>query len=647
VKCSKSFFPPYYFVGDENSLGDHSKPHDFCFGPHCMAKFRVWLKERYGSLDKLNEEWQTAFKSWDELIPETLAEVKKSGKWARWMDHRTFMFKALGEVVAKQQKTLKDLDPFTRGLAVSGMGEPLLHNGFDWYDMEKSLNLVVAYIRESGRIMDPMRSFLGKGDLLSAWNGYKTSDEFVDWRNWHEVINSFFAPSFWWANYLVNHGDCSISSYGKAMQKIIKDIRASGIGKLLLESERTPSQIAVLCSVPSLIVTEVSGTNGFVTITNYNANLDGWSGLLRDCGFQPPEYLSREQVLAGALDPAKFKVFILPLAQSLGDKEIKALEKYVNDGGILLSDAIPGAYQLNGNPRKVNPLFKVFGCEYKNKQVGRTNKNISLSGKNILPLTAASEYISLSGGKAAAFTENKVKTISLGGMKISSGGKNKNIPAFIVNKYGKGTAIYLNTLLCEYEGFRSVPGQSGKIVKAITGILTVNGVKAPGASLPAGSELIRFSLGNIRVFAMNRILRAKADDSQFGIKLEKPGYVYDVREKKLLGKSGLISGTLEPGKTRVFAVLPKAAENISLTAAKTDTGVSFSVSVSNPDSVIRTVLLAPDGKQYAHYARNWLVKNNCLKGQIDLGINERHGKWKLTVQDIISGKIVEKVIDFN
>lgn len=45
-----------------------------CYCEHCGAAFRVWLRERYGTLDALNEAWSTAFWShtfhaWEEIVP--------------------------------------------------------------------------------------------------------------------------------------------------------------------------------------------------------------------------------------------------------------------------------------------------------------------------------------------------------------------------------------------------------------------------------------------------------------------------------------------------------------------------------------------------------------------------------------------------
>ncbi|OXS76724.1 beta-galactosidase [Domibacillus enclensis] len=51
-----------------------------CYCEHCEAAFRVWLKKKYGTLDKLNEAWNTKFWShifydWEEIVaPNALSE---------------------------------------------------------------------------------------------------------------------------------------------------------------------------------------------------------------------------------------------------------------------------------------------------------------------------------------------------------------------------------------------------------------------------------------------------------------------------------------------------------------------------------------------------------------------------------------------
>ena len=51
-----------------------------CYCDNCEAAFRVWLQQKYGTLDKLNEQWNTrfwghTFYDWEEIVlPNALSE---------------------------------------------------------------------------------------------------------------------------------------------------------------------------------------------------------------------------------------------------------------------------------------------------------------------------------------------------------------------------------------------------------------------------------------------------------------------------------------------------------------------------------------------------------------------------------------------
>src|SRR5439155_17510780 len=39
-------------------------PLGFCYCPHTLARFREWLRTRYGALAALNRAWSTAYGAW-------------------------------------------------------------------------------------------------------------------------------------------------------------------------------------------------------------------------------------------------------------------------------------------------------------------------------------------------------------------------------------------------------------------------------------------------------------------------------------------------------------------------------------------------------------------------------------------------------
>ncbi len=651
VNWLKDFFPPYYFVGDENSLGFYSAPHDFCHSKFCMAGFRIWLKKKYDSLAALNQAWKSSFKTWGQIKPFTLAEAKKSGNFASWTDHRCYMFTALAFAIDKEKQALVSADKNGR-LAVSGMGEPLVHNGFNWYLMEQSLDLVVAYLRRTGRVMDPMRSFGKKRNvLLSAWNGYKAPPDTINWRHWHQVSNCFFAPAYWWGNYLLNHGDHTLSDEAKQLKATFAAIKNSGIGKLMVDAEMSPSRFGVLYSVPSLVATEYSATKCRINTTTYKANLDGWSCLLRDCGFQPPTYLMPVE-LEEKLTPERFPVFILPLVMALDDKSIRILEKYVKDGGILVADAYSGILHTNSNIRKNNPLEKVFGIKNVVFMTGIIKDSISikLDGKDMpIPVKPFSR-IKLDGGTALGHLSGGAKVLRFGGMTLRESNKNASVPSFIINRIGKGAAIYLNASFDEYEQVRINAVQSRKVVDALRGVFTDAKLKLPQASIPAGSEIVSHETAGNTYLAMTRRPGSDRNVNDFKINLPVKKYVYDVRNKKFLGCTKVITGELDPGKSLFFALMPAEIKSFRMSAVTCPEGIRVKTSINSNKaplitSVVRIELSGPDGRIRPEYSRNYSIKGGFDK-IIKLGLNEFNGKWKIKAIEAISGKCLEQNINF-
>ncbi len=76
-----------------------------CYCPLCAAAFRVWLRERYGTLDRLNDAWNTTFWShtftdWDQVQPPTMLSEHWRGPnhtafQGLTLDYRRFMSDAL------------------------------------------------------------------------------------------------------------------------------------------------------------------------------------------------------------------------------------------------------------------------------------------------------------------------------------------------------------------------------------------------------------------------------------------------------------------------------------------------------------------------------------------------------------------------
>src|SRR6267143_2167804 len=57
VREHRAFRPLYYNIADELGHGDQIQPVDFCHSPHCTARFAEYLRDLYGSTDRVAAEW--------------------------------------------------------------------------------------------------------------------------------------------------------------------------------------------------------------------------------------------------------------------------------------------------------------------------------------------------------------------------------------------------------------------------------------------------------------------------------------------------------------------------------------------------------------------------------------------------------------
>ena len=58
VRIHRSFRPLFYNIADELGQGDQIRPNDFCHSPFCTIKFAEYLRNLYGNVQALGNEWQ-------------------------------------------------------------------------------------------------------------------------------------------------------------------------------------------------------------------------------------------------------------------------------------------------------------------------------------------------------------------------------------------------------------------------------------------------------------------------------------------------------------------------------------------------------------------------------------------------------------
>jgi beta-galactosidase GanA len=77
----------------------------YCYCEKTIASFQNWLKQRYGTLEKLSEAWVRRYPSWDVIDP-----PRGPGSYVDWVDWRRFMIERSTEEMRFRVKTLRAVD---------------------------------------------------------------------------------------------------------------------------------------------------------------------------------------------------------------------------------------------------------------------------------------------------------------------------------------------------------------------------------------------------------------------------------------------------------------------------------------------------------------------------------------------------------
>ena len=348
----------YYFVGDEGSLGSYADPVDFCWGKHTLAGFRAWLREQYGSLDALNKTWGSAFRDWESVLPLTTEAARREGRFAPWADHRTYMELSFARAYQTVRDGVREGDPEGH-IALSGTQVTNPWNGCDWHRLDAVIDDFLSY--SGGNQWDIHRSFAKPGARIGFWTGYGRSGAAVKHEVWTAALQGVLHPQLFWSPSIVNP-DMTFSRSGRDLGEAFKALRFEGIGRLLMEAERLDDGVAVHYSMASVHAAGILGQHDREEAkkggTSFPANRDGWVSLLDDLGLSF-RFLAAPQVEEGALQGKR--VFVLPYSTALSDREVAAIRRFVEDGGILLADAAPGVFDEHVAWRESGALDALFG----------------------------------------------------------------------------------------------------------------------------------------------------------------------------------------------------------------------------------------------------------------------------------------------
>ena len=639
------FSPISYYAYEEPSLTYFTRALDVCWSPTCLAGFREWLRQTYGTLEALNQEWNASYLSWDNVLPLTAEEAQKTGNYPPWADFRTWMEVMWADVYREGRDIIRSYDP-NAVICLSGNQRGTPFNGYDYSRINRYVDQMQQY---TGENLEEFSRSLYPHVLPTGCTGYGVSDPSLSLQLWGRLLNGDTAGCviFWEISCL--NPDLTFSKSGADLARHFGELRGDGIARLLSTAERDNCDIAIYYSYPSLHGTWITdgesrqGRGRSRAGRMFDLDRVLWTELLEGLGYQY-DFVSYQDIGADELRKRGYRLLIMPETVAVSEAEAAAIEDFVRSGGVVMADIWPAVMDEHCKWREVGRLDQLFGISQK-----------SVGPADFLQAEAG-ERVSLAGADR---------------------GWCEGHPQVARNRHGQGTAFYLGQSL----GSVLVERQRERVadyVDLVAKLLGAAGMAPPVSVVnqrgePATTcEVASYHADGVDYFGVVRyqspaegaeevgggvpdLAEARGLGPETALRITFPGagHVYDVRARQYLGYVEQVETALDQGDAKIYARLPYLVERVEVDApasASPGEAVSYEVRVALPGdarpgthvAIVR--VYSPDGEECRPYQGRLTLKNGAASGTIPLALSDAPGTWRIVARDVATG--VEGVATF-
>jgi len=185
--------------------------------------------------------------------------------------------------------------------------------------------------------------------------------------------------------------------------------------------------------------------------------------------------------------------------------------------------------------------------------------------------------------------------------------------------------------------------------QAMLGVLKASGSRpvlvSNGIEKLFGREAMRFSDGVNSIYVVLRMPSRSTDSEMQEFRFPDPGYVYDVRAAKLLGRTDRVKAVVPHAQASVWSVLPYEVKGIKAelpeaVKAGTDLEVALAIEAESQclgTHVFHCEVISPSGECRFHFRRNLLAKGGKASLSFRIATNDPRGTWTLRLTDALTG----------
>lgn len=347
--ASATPFAPYgvlfYPTGSDVSMHGNS------FDEHTLRALRLWLTERYGGLDQLNRLWGTAFRQWDEVVPDSFDQARQTKRFVSWVEHTRFMETGYAGLQEELTDALRTIDPEPL-FGQDGYGRLDSTDGADWWRLLGSSGFYNLYTYQDPPQMEITRSLVRdfpgvklRSLYYGSYTGQYANHRFMRWLPWYAVLHDYNGLFWWCANGKSTYPGIT----GPLLGPDFRPTRTFRTSQTEIEAIRSGWTELAAAGRPQAAVAIYHDQTAVHAVTAYShpsrlvQNLAAWQALLSDLGL-PYDYLAAPQVAAGRLTQGGYRLLILAHALAIDEPTLKAIRAFQAAGGTVLADVAPAGY---------------------------------------------------------------------------------------------------------------------------------------------------------------------------------------------------------------------------------------------------------------------------------------------------------------
>jgi len=440
----------------------------YCYCDNCAKEFRIWLKERYGSLEELNKRWYTNFwghtyYNWEEIeVPSYLTELAPSWIGKKEMtifqsmviDYSRFMSDSILDCFRNEAEVIKKYTPDIP-ITTNFMGSHKPLNYFKWakyidvisWDNYPTNNLPISSAAMRHDLMrglkggqpfflmeqasnqvnwEPQNALKRPGvvRLLSYQAVAHGGDSvlFFQWRQSRGACEKFHSA-------MIPHAGHLNTRTGRELIKLGEELEKLG-GKIV--GSRIKSKVAMMIDWENWWALECStGPNEDLKYLN---QLEKYYRAFYDLNISV-------DIINPSYDLSGYDIIVAPVLYMVKEDAVKSIESFVKDGGTFITTFLSGMVDendliiLGGYP---GAFRKILGLWVEEIDALYSDMSNTIVIKEKIPEMIKKEY-------ECRLICDVIHTEGAKTLAVFGKDYYKGYPSLTENTYGKGKAVYVAT----------------------------------------------------------------------------------------------------------------------------------------------------------------------------------------------------------